>query len=152
MARRLSDKPCSVFESIGLFLEDPLEPGRWDYDCTPVGATTFASTGGDGVHFSALAGGVIVMTVPMQWADPNHVLGESLGEFLALGCRTGYFGLEQLAYQRAKTIEVLQQSSPPGDSLLDGIIATFSLRPWPDVAGRLAELATTHAEKVRERR
>jgi hypothetical protein len=130
----------------------PARAGRWDYDCTPTGAITFASTGTDGGHFSALDGGVIVMTVPMQWADPNHVLGESLGEFLALGCRAGYAGLEQLAYQRAKTTEVLQYNPPRDDSSLDGIIATFSLRPWPDVAGRLDELATTHLGRVRERR
>jgi hypothetical protein len=34
LARRLSPKPSVVFEPIGLFLEDPLAPGNWDYDCS----------------------------------------------------------------------------------------------------------------------
>lgn len=37
------------------------------------------------------------MTVPVQLDAPNHVVGVSLREFLALGCRTGYLHLEQLA-------------------------------------------------------
>lgn len=40
----------------------------------------------------------VVMTVAMQADAPNHVLGASLREFLALDCRTGYYHLERLAY------------------------------------------------------
>src|SRR5262245_63700807 len=99
LAASTGDEPEYAFERIGLLLEDPEAPGDWDYDATPVGAVPFAWTGGDGVHFSVLAdGSAVVMTVPKSLGDTNHVLAESLTEFLALGCRTGYFSLERLAY------------------------------------------------------
>jgi hypothetical protein len=66
------------------------------YDATPADSVMFASTGGDGVHFSALdSDGAVVMTVPMAFDSPNHVLGKDIPEFLALGRRTGYFHLDR---------------------------------------------------------
>ena len=89
-----------VFEPIGLILED--EPARMDYFCTPVNSVTFGSTGGDGVHFGFLRSRSntrepIVMTVPMSDVQ-NIVLAENFHEFLQLGYHTGFFSLEQLAY------------------------------------------------------
>ena len=101
---------------IGLRLEDPAQTRAWDYPTTPVNVTTFASTGGDAVHFSAINAShgsgtaVVVMTVPMAFDNPNHIVGGDLREFLALGCRTGYFCLERLAYRsdRGEVITRLQ--------------------------------------------
>ncbi|TVT38148.1 hypothetical protein FNH05_24485 [Amycolatopsis rhizosphaerae] len=141
-----------VFLPIGLALENPAGPDRaWDYWATPAGAITFASTGGDGVHFSFVPRGgtwPVVMTVPMAFDTPNHVVGADLREFLALGCRTGYYALERLAYGwgRGELIAALQAAGPPGDGLeerhlLGALVIEFGLRPWPDVGERLAELA-----------
>jgi hypothetical protein len=85
---------------VGLCLENPTRARVWDYASTPVDSTTFGSTGGDGVHFSVLHTGrgngyaPVVMTVPMAFDAPNHIVGGILREFLGLGCRTGYRCLE----------------------------------------------------------
>ncbi|MDP8927890.1 MAG: hypothetical protein M3O70_04720, partial [Actinomycetota bacterium] len=104
VAVAIEGEPGYVFEPVGLCLEDPTQARAWEYDATPVNATTFASTGGDGVHFSVVnvADGAdaapVVMTVPMVFDNPNHILAGSLREFLALGRWAGYFCLERLAY------------------------------------------------------
>ena len=95
---------------LGLIIHRHLD--RLSYESTPSNVWTFASTGGDGVHFSLLDLGEgptesspVVMTVPMAFGDrePNWVLGESLRDFLALGRGIGYFSLDQLAYGRGWT-------------------------------------------------
>jgi hypothetical protein len=161
LAAATGEEPASVLEPIGLFLEDPARQGAWDYDATPANSATFASTGGDGVHFSALTTdgnetAPVVMTVPMAFDSPNHVLGSDLHEFLALGCRTGYFSLERLAYQwgRQQMIARLQANPEPDDAeqarLLQHLIDEFDLQPWPNVTQRLAELDAAHGTYLRQ--
>jgi hypothetical protein len=133
--------PLYTFDcpAVGLILRD--EEGRNSYDNTPVNADTFAETGGDGVHFSLLLiedgrtieNAPIVMTVPMAFERANHIVGANLVEFLSLGCRYGYFKLEQLAYDRSGTID-------PDAHLLEDIIRRVGLRPWVDVRERLNDL------------
>lgn len=149
LASRL-DPSGSGFLSIGLRLDDPARPvvGS-DYSATPAGAIPFASTGGDGVHFSIVpTGGAwpVVMTAPMAFTSPNHVVGADLREFLALGCRIGYFRLERLAYSwgRQELISMLQTTTEPDpaeQNLLAALVAEFDLEPWPNVEARLTELA-----------
>lgn len=146
--------PEYVFEPVGLCLEDPTQARAWEYDFTPVNATTFASTGGDGVHFSVIntADGAapVVMTVPMAFENPNHILAASLREFLALGSWAGYFCLERLAYGwgRQETITRLEAGRPPDDAgeslLLRHLAAEFDVQPWRDVERRLGELDAVH--------
>ncbi|HEU5108136.1 MAG TPA: hypothetical protein VFT95_06220 [Micromonosporaceae bacterium] len=58
LAQRLAadtrDDPALTFTAVGLGLEDPAQAHAWEYDATPRNCMTFASTGGDGVHFSIL--------------------------------------------------------------------------------------------------
>src|ERR1035438_5382411 len=81
--------PMCVLDPCGLLLERPLK--RWEYSCTPLNSETFASTGGDGVHYGFLrvsSGGLpdpIVMTVPMGNRH-NVVVAESLPEVPRPGC------------------------------------------------------------------
>lgn len=124
--------------------------GRDRYHVSPMNGDTFAHTGGDGVHFSSLdighgaENGPVVMTVPMM--DLNIVVGENFVDFLSLGCCFGYFGLEQLAYDRDRTIEHIQSGRhafrPPGSSvpLLSAIRERFGLQPWESVRGHLDAL------------
>jgi len=148
-ARHEFEEPDTIFGPLGLFLLKDLE--NWDYNLTPLNTLAFATTGGDGVHYNLLCekGAVpddapIVMTVPCAEDDnANIIVGENLFEFLCLGCRFGYFGLEDLAYDPEETIEQLQ--NPPAanerdDRLLAILRNEFSLRPWANVEGRLAEL------------
>ena len=129
------------------------------YDATPKEALVFATTGGDGVHFSFLPGEVadpddwpVVMTVPMQFDRPNLIVGSDLAEFLALGLSTGYFLLEQLAYDDEDLLEALASgrgyvSSDLMGRTLDAIANEFSLKPWPEHRQRLSQLQLQFAPR-----
>ena len=103
----------------GLELEIP--PRHEFYSCTPKNTLTFASTGGDGVHYSLLVDedgspqdGPVVMTVPMAFEeDINTVIAENLREFLGLGYHVGWFSLEQIVYQNP--IDFAYYSKPDPD-------------------------------------
>ncbi len=138
------------FDPIGLILLK--EPVNWEYWCTPTNSVTFATTGGDGVHFGFLCNDgqptdktPIVMTLPC--ADtPNIIVGENFKEFLALGCRTGYFDLEQIEYQPESHIPYLDSHTYSEEAMsneiemLNAIENEFSLKPWKNHKARLSEL------------
>lgn len=105
-----------ILEPCGLFLEQPpLESNYW---CTPRMAKTFASTGGDGVHYSYLYTSdahcdevLIVMTMPMN-DQLNYVVAESFDEFLGLGFHVGWFALEQIAYDPEWALQYFGSEDP----------------------------------------
>lgn len=147
------------FDPIGLILHGKVE--RASYWCTPKNSITFASTGGDGVHYGLLDVGQgyvdespVVMTVPMC-DNPNTIVGSDLLDFLALGCRQGYFSLEQLIYQREAMLAVLDSGQYDVEAEeneiqhLETISRRFSLRPWKDHAIRLHELEREYHNLVR---
>src|SRR5436190_1511728 len=115
---------------------------------------TFASTGGNGVHFSLLARGgkmdgqsPVIMTNPGGGDGRSWIVGESLYDFLCLGANRGYFALEQLAYSPELTLRVYTDPSwqpsegwhesvgfAPGEHerrVLEFLTERFGLRPWP---------------------
>lgn len=128
----------STFDHCGLILCE--EEGPWHYTASPLNSDTFATTGGDGVHssFLVLPGRdpsqfPIVMAVPMNDLC-NVIVGENLIEFLCLGCRTGYFCLEQLVYERIPTIRAIEAAREfPADEvqahLLRRLCLQFGLKP-----------------------
>ena len=138
------------FDPIGLNLEGKLE--NYEYWCTQKNSITFASTGGDGVHFGLLdiGNGIteespVVMTVPMC-DTPNTVVGSNLVDFLSLGCRQGFFVLEQLIYQFDVMVDELD-SGLYGEEMeeaeldqLDAISSGFNLSPWTNHKAKLANL------------
>lgn len=138
----LGESEQQAFNDEGLLLHRPLALGG--YDSSPLDYLAFASTGGDGVHFSFPAGsngiGLVVMTVPMAFARPNVVVGENLGEFFSLGCRFGYFSLEQLAYDFFGTAEKIQHTELQSPALAS-LSRQFDLNPWRNVHARLLELS-----------
>jgi hypothetical protein len=98
---------------MGLLLHPRLENcGYW---CTPKNSLTFASTGGDGVHFSFIVqsdeiveDSPVIVTVPANFGEPedaNFIVADNLRNFLRFGLHRGYFALEQLAYYRDLTLE-----------------------------------------------
>jgi hypothetical protein len=162
LAQRAGRDPDHVLSPLGLRFNGP-DGDRWSYDATPVNSTTFASTGGDGVHFGLLHDTTaasptapVVMTVPTQFDAPNYVVGASLQEFLALGCHTGYLHLEQLAYPRDRQDELSRLETDHWDpgwegwaepepanapaELLAALTQEFDLAPWANVEQRLTEL------------
>lgn len=130
----------------GLLPVRPLEHGG--YECTPTNTLSFARTGGDGVHFSLLdardetADGPVVMTVPMM--DANLVVAETVAEFLGIGCRTGWFELEQLAYDAPATLAhyaaAPAPASAPEQAFLDLVRTELRVAPLALTAERLADL------------
>lgn len=153
-----TDDWSETFDPIGLILRAPPQHGgHW---CTPTNSISFATTGGDGVHYSWVTLPdrdpdfcPIVMTVPMC-DTPNVIVGANLREFLCLGCRFGYFSLEQLVYSRTSTIAelVTGQINPEWESteraLADRLRSTLGLAPWKDPGARLKELEAEFYEKL----
>jgi hypothetical protein len=142
-AKHLSDVEREALDDEGLRVHDSLSPGG--YDSSPVGYLAFASTGGDGVHFSIPTGeaGPVMMTVPMAFDNPNIVVGLDIKEFLSLGCAYGYFSLEQLAYNWARTVQSIE-AAQARSTALQRLSDQFGLRPWPVVGVRLRELKSAH--------
>ena len=145
----------SSFGEIGLYLCPNFDYPT--YASTPSNSATFASTGGDGVHFGFLFGdefdvveAPIVMTVPMNFDLPNVIVGGNLEEFLSLGCRTGYFSLEQIVYDPKSTILELQTGEFYPDTTEDEIellnlsSTEFDSRPWHHPEERLEQLRTQY--------
>lgn len=161
LARELTPagkNPAAIFDcsGVGLILEARL--CRAGNSSTPINSLTFAHTGGDGVHFGFLMLAErmpdempVVMTVPMSDIG-NIVVGENFLEFLRLGCRNGYFSLEQLAYDPTEWIERIQGqsvfTSEDTDGLLRAISERFGLEPWRSVGDRLAELQSMYGPRI----
>lgn len=139
------------FDAIGLILLSKLE--HWEDGGSPANALTFAVTGGDSVHYSFLRQQgkpddqcPVVMTLPAA-EGRNFILAENLREFLGLGCRNGYFTLEQLEYDPDDQIAFLDSQAYDPDredeelKLLQLIETRFAVRPPTNVAARLQQLA-----------
>jgi hypothetical protein len=136
--------------AIGLFLHNP--PKNAGYRQTPLNSITFASIGVDGIHFGSITNGhtvnsgcPVVVTIPMAFDKPNYIVGESLYDFLCLGCKHGYSNLGNLHLNLEATLN--HYSSPPDDFYDDrapGILRLLSdqlsLRPWRDVRGHYNDL------------
>jgi hypothetical protein len=152
IARETGGEPSGVFDVCGLLLER--RPRVWDYFCSPQNAVTFASTGGDGVHFGLMQLPElapdklpVVMTVPMSDAH-NIVVAESFEEFLGLGYRLGWFFLEQLAYDPAGTVTYFAGADPDSEeceALLERIRLSLGLWHVPLTAERIQHLQARYA-------
>lgn len=155
VAVRTGSDPQEALNDIGLLLRDSTGPS----DMTPRNVVEFASTGMDGSHYSLLPleghppdRYPVVLTVPMALHEDktryNHIVGENLREFLNLGCYYGYIAVDSLAFDgdRDELVRDLVQAHPVEDDwpekleLLAEMRERFSLKPWPDVAGRLRQL------------
>ncbi len=155
-AKKFGVSAEGVFDPCGLILNIP--PVKDYYWCTPKNALTFASTGGDGVHYSYLDDSSqtdgqtpIVMTLPC--ADQNNVIiAENFREFFALGYYVGWFALEQLVYQPQDAIEYF--SKPDTDHAnytvdrLQFIREALAIRPGPPSLRRIDELRDRYYEML----
>lgn len=141
----------TVLDPIGLLYSGDFA----HYDATPTNGEVFATTGGDGTHFVLLdaPGNPVVMVVPMAFERAHVIVGDNLREFLCLGCKCGYFGLEQLAYDWVGTIEWIKDpdATTQGQTkgkVLHGFRQHFNLEPLPDPHKRLNELRHEHRAKI----
>ena len=154
-----------VLDPIGLILRRPIERER--YEATPANSLAFATTGGDGVHYSLLRLGPevgdlspVVMTVPMNYGQENLIVGIDMKEFLCLGCQTGYFFLEDLTYDEPDTIywlthpdkwyEAIDQDHKTVEDinrkkyLLNLLSKELNLKPWEEFEQRLIFLQSQY--------
>lgn len=159
VGEELGHSASGVFDPCGLILEIP--PRRYPYESTPTGAMTFATTGGDGVHYSyfvdsRLPPGVvpIAMTVPMKFDRPNVIVADTFDEFLGLGYHVGWFSLEQLVYDPEETVEYFAQPDPddrPEKTMLMEILrARMRIRPVALLLGRTEGLTGQYASLLPE--
>ncbi len=154
------DSENYFFDPIGLILLKKLE--CWGYWCTPTNTISFATTGGDGVHFGFLCANdgkpsddsPIVMTLPS--ADTSNIIvGENFKEFLNLACRIGFFELEQIEYQPEIYLPLLdshkyiEDISQEEKSMLENLEKTFKLKPWLNHGSRLIELKDKYFNKLK---
>jgi hypothetical protein len=86
------------------------------------------------------SGYIVVMTVPPS-TGVNLVVGESLREFLALGCRSHFTALGVLVQEITAELE---PEDAEAMEVMAALRSHFALSPWPDVAARLAELEALH--------
>ncbi|HEX8153332.1 MAG TPA: hypothetical protein VF698_09420 [Thermoanaerobaculia bacterium] len=133
---------------IALNLIDP--PEHYESDVTPANSIAFASSGADGVHFSLITvkgrvsdASPVVVTLPEMddaWAA-NYLVGDSLHDFLSLGCTHGFDMLATLSFDWDAAIAVLE--SPPEDledderEFLRVHREELQLAPWTNIRERL---------------
>jgi len=156
LGRERATDPRFVLDPCGLLLEWP--PRRWDYFCTPLNSLTFASTGGDGVHYGLLTvpgrsadATPVVMTVPMA-GTYNVVIAETLEEFLGLGYFVGWFALEQLTYQPAWAVRFFgrpRSDWPEREALLVHLRAALDIHHVPLRQRRIRHLQSTYLHLLR---
>ena len=161
------------FDNVGLKVGDGAPRESGGYYCSPLNSKCFASTGGEGVHFSFLAEKPdihfdelpVIITIPMAFGNSNFIVGESLHEFLSLGSYRGYFALEQLGHQLQKTLDVYADPEWQaethsefwvgfGVSELQAKVLTFlrtelELSQWPHLKTRFFELQEKYSRLLR---
>ena len=141
--------PEAVLDYCGLLLEIPPQRNYIDW-CTPRNVMTFATTGGDSVHYSYLVDErlpegryPIVMTLPCV-NDLNWVIAESFQEFFDYGYYVGWFSLEQLYYDDEEgPAYFLQPSENFGDigtAQLPLLRKALNMKPVPPTLERFAQL------------
>jgi hypothetical protein len=171
-AKQYNTIPEHIFGPIGLYL---VHPDSFEvFYPTPQNATVFARTGGNGIHYSLLhinhvidEISPVIMTIPFA-NNPNVVVGESLTDFLCIGCKVGYFGWDNLSYKaeerdpdgtsfRQVTVNDIETGNlaidlgygPEEDHLLQQLTKEFELGPKKDIDLHLQVLSERYLAMVR---
>ncbi len=150
---KVGDESCDeAFYRIGLTLE--LGSELRDCWCEPINVVTLADTHMDGAHFALMRSedepvlyGPVVLVAPDSSERPHVIVGDSLREFLCLGCYTGYnFG--ELPHNPEVVIKSIEQATEPRHELLSDLCERFELAPWIGVAARLVELQDLYLDDL----
>lgn len=143
--------------AVGLFLHD--SPRHAGYRQTPQNSITFASCGVDGVHMGSITDEAVVdprapvaATIPMDFEQPNHIVGASLHDFLCLGYHHGYAAIANLPSIAALDL-FASPTGEPFDDRIPGILALLAaelrLEPWHDVHEHFHELQARFMPSLR---
>ena len=126
--------------SVGLILNSRLDNGG--YWCSPSNALTFATTGGDGDHYSLLIkDGVINEKSPVVLTWPSEgeqmIVGATLYDFLCFGMHGGYFqvlsGTADLPDVNVDDLLFHSHVEDFQQKVLAFMTAHLDLKPWPHV-------------------
>lgn len=153
LAKKRGENPATLFDcaSVGLVLRNESGPGT--FEKSPRNGDCFATSGGEGVHFSLLMVPArppekwpVVMTVPRAVERPNVIVGAEFREFLALGAKSGFTVLGRLAHDEKAGLNAilkgLTKSEDTRPELRAAIVDRFGLKPWTHVGERLKALDT----------
>ena len=145
--------------AVGLGLCQPAKSGG--YYCSPENSRMFAWTGGDGIHYSfvvlphlPIKEGPVVATYPADPDTNNVVVGESLFEFLCLGCRCGYEmvpygnGMPPYSDAHGATDDREVAFARFQQQILDFLVHRLDLKPWVDEPRRLDELRRRYFHRL----
>ena len=156
-----SDFPSLYFDYAGMI---PIKDKTFRYDSSPINTEVFATTGGDGVHYSILEISEkiqpVVMTVPMNFGysmrDYNWIIGENLNEFLSIGYFNGWFPIEQLCYDNEWAIDFYSKENMEEDyqneadiQFVKKLRSKFGYEHIPLNNERLNELADNYFQFLR---
>lgn len=154
--RQAMKRGCSLWELLDTIHLGPPDEEWSDYWCTPINADPCAVTCLAGAHYATFEAedgkSPVVLVVPDSFDRPCVVVGESLREFLCLGCEHGYGLVTGLAHQPRYTTE--QLATPPDKmsveevELLSTLRREFDLRPWKEVGKRLNELQQLYVDQL----
>lgn len=135
----------------GLFLHKC--PANAGYQQTPVNSVSFAGIGVDGIHFGTIsANGTlapsapVVVTIPMALDQSNFIVGESIYDFLCLGCERGFHAIANLDINQPGSLETYASHNEADDfderipEILALMRRELCLEPWSDVQSRFREL------------
>lgn len=126
-----------------------LEELYWSgYPCSPRNSVAFASTGGDGDHYSFLVAGnridentPVILTWPAE--GDHYIVGANLREFLCFGMHCGYNQvLNVLEFPDSACDRWVDQRNLDQEQqeLLRKLAAEFDLEPWANRTARFEEL------------
>ena len=153
--------PRLYFDYAGII---PINDKTFRYDSSPINTEVFATTGGDGVHYSILEISEkiqpVVMTVPMSFGDSmrhyNWIIGENLNEFLSIGYFNGWFPIEQLCYDNEWAIDFYSKENMEEDyqneadiQFVKKLRSKFGYEHIPLNNERLNELADNYFQFLR---
>jgi len=155
-ARRFPDQDWfeKGLQSVALILLKKLVRGYYDW-CTPKNCWTFATTGGDGVHFSLLErdGAIaddspVVVTQPAEMGQ-SWIVGDKLHDFLCFGASWGFGPFETIGPHWRPTRSWRKSWTPQEEQqrVLDLLIQRFRLKPWGD-AKRFRALQETYLKEL----
>ena len=141
----------------------PTSKNWMDYHCTPINVDVFASTSMDGAHFGVLQTDTdiqpVVLVAPDASNRPCVIVGETLHEFLSLGCEHGFGWVVEVPHRPAEMVKLLEQPPEPlneaslevdwiRERLLENLRERFQLRPWTNIGERLMELQEEYLDEL----
>ncbi len=152
--QHVGDDDDAVWEFLSRLYLGPPDDEFLGYWCTPLNVDVFSYTDLDGVHFGtfeAIDGeSPVVLISPASSNRPCVIVGQSLHDFLCLGCEYGFGDLTALPYEPQEVCEKYSRHHPPhpADTIAGSLRIHFGLTPWENVGQRLFDLQEMYLDEL----